>query len=77
VVTLVNTSQVEARTVTVQGGGYGEHQVLSVATDGGAPATVNASAFTVRLAAGAGARLTLKMKRHANAPTLSFPWDRA
>jgi hypothetical protein len=31
----------------------------------------------VRLAAGAGARLTLKMKRHVNAPTLSFPWDRA
>jgi hypothetical protein len=26
--------------------------------------------------AGAGARLTLKMKRHVNAPTLSFPWDR-
>ncbi len=57
-VTLVNTSQTEARTVTVQGGGYGEHQVLSVTTDGGAPIAVNASAFTVRLAAGAGARLT-------------------
>jgi len=75
-VTLVNTNQVEARVVTVQGGGYGEHQVLSVATDGGGPAAVNASAFTVRLAAGAGARLTLKMKRHVNPPTLSFPWDR-
>jgi 3-dehydroshikimate dehydratase len=29
VVTLVNTNQVTSRTVTVQGGGYGEHQVLS------------------------------------------------
>jgi hypothetical protein len=47
-----------------------------VATDGGPPVTVDASAFTVRLAPGAGARLTLKMKRHVNAPTLSFPWDR-
>jgi hypothetical protein len=75
-VSLVNTNQVSARTVTVQGGGYGEHQVLSVATDGGPPVTVDASAFTVRLAPGAGARLTLTMKRHVNAPTLSFPWDR-
>ncbi|KRA62392.1 hypothetical protein ASD79_22135 [Caulobacter sp. Root655] len=76
VVTLVNANQVEARTVTVQGGAYGEHQVLSVATDGGAPVAIDASAFTVRLAAGAGARLVLKMKRHVNAPTLNFPWDR-
>jgi len=76
-VTLVNTNAVQARTVTVQGGGYGEHQVLSVTADGGASVAVDAPAFTVRLAAGAGARLTLKMKRHANPPTLSFPWDRA
>jgi hypothetical protein len=76
-VTLVNTNPVTARTVTVQGGGYGEHQVLSVATDGGGPVTVNASFFTVRLAAGSGARLTLRMKRHVNAPSLAFPWDRA
>jgi hypothetical protein len=77
VVTLVNTNQVSARTVTVQGGGYGEHQVLSVSTDGGPPLVVNASAFTVRLAPGTGAKLTLTMKRHVNPPTLSFPWDRA
>jgi hypothetical protein len=76
-VILVNTNPVAARMVTVQGGGYGEHQVLSVAVDDGPPVAVNASAFTVRLAAGAGARLTLKMKRHVNAPTLRFPWDRA
>jgi hypothetical protein len=77
VVTLVNTNQVSARTVTVQGGGYGEHQVLSVATDSGPAVAVDASAFTVRLAPGTGAKLTLKMKRHVNPPTLSFPWDRA
>jgi hypothetical protein len=77
VVTLVNTNQVSARTVTVQGGGYGEHQVLSYAVDGGPAVTVDASAFTVRLAAGAGAKLTLAMKRHVNPPTLAFPWDRA
>jgi hypothetical protein len=77
VVTLVNTNQVTSRTVTVQGGGYGEHQVLSVATDGGPAVAVDASTFTVRLAPGTGAKLTLTMKRHVNAPTLSFPWDRA
>jgi hypothetical protein len=77
VVTLVNINQVSARTVTVQGGGYGEHQVLSVSIDGGPAVAVDASAFTVRLAPGTGAKLTLTMKRHVNPPTLSFPWDRA
>ena len=31
--------------------------------------------FPLRLAPGAGARLTIKMKRFANDPTLSFPWE--
>tara|TARA_B100001105_G_C21971048_1_gene264924 strand:- start:110 stop:511 length:402 start_codon:yes stop_codon:yes gene_type:complete len=76
VVTLVNTNQVSAREVTVQGGAYGEHQILS-AQIGDAPAkAVDASAFSLSLAPGAGATLTLKMKRHANPPSLSFPWDR-
>jgi hypothetical protein len=77
VVTLVNTNQVAARTVTVQGGAYGEHQILSATVGEGAATVIDSSAFTLRLAPGAGARLTLKMKRYANAPTLSFPWDRA
>lgn len=77
VVTLVNTNPVSGRTVTAQGGAYGEHQILSVQI-GDAPAkAIDASAFSLRLAPGAGASLTLKMKRHANPPTLSFPWDRA
>jgi len=29
----------------------------------------------VRLAPGAGAKLTIKMKRFANDPSLSFPWE--
>jgi hypothetical protein len=29
----------------------------------------------VRLAPGAGAKLTIRMKRFANDPTLSFPWE--
>jgi len=74
-VVLVNTNQVEARTVTVQGGGYGEHQILSVAT-GNVRHEVNAPSFSVRVAPGAGARLTLAMRRFANQPALDFPWLR-
>jgi len=74
-VTLVNLNLVEPRELVIQGGGYGEHQVLSCSLDG-ATTAVGASAFTVRLAPGAGARLVLKMKRYANIPTLHFPWDR-
>jgi hypothetical protein len=43
-----------------------------------APAAVEAgvdhSHFTVRLAPGAGARLTLAIRRYANQPTFAFPW---
>jgi len=74
-VVLVNTNQAEARTVTVQGGAYAEHQILSVASAAGRQA-VNAPSFTVRLLPGAGARLTLRMRRFANQPTLDFPWLR-
>ncbi|MFN7936832.1 MAG: hypothetical protein U0R19_26160 [Bryobacteraceae bacterium] len=63
---LVNTNQVAPRTVVVQAGAYAEHQFLPSGS----------SAITVKLAAGAGDRLTLKMKRYANAPTLRYPWDR-
>lgn len=74
-VTLVNINQVEPRTVIVQGGAYGEHHIVDVSMDGQA-VDVNDSHFTVRLAPGAGTRLTIKMNRYANEPTLTFPWDR-
>jgi hypothetical protein len=75
VVTLVNTSETTPRTVVVQGGGYGEHQILSADVNGRAT-SINARDFAVRLAPGAGAKLTLAMKRYANQPTAKFPWDR-
>jgi hypothetical protein len=74
-VTLVNLDVIRPRTVTVQGGGYGEHQIRSV-TMGEATRQVDAPTFTVTLAPGAGARLVLAMDRYVNQPTLSFPWDR-
>jgi hypothetical protein len=61
--------------VTVQAGGYGEHQFTSVTLDG-ARQPLDASAFTITLAPGAGAKLELGMKRFVNKPTLAFPWER-
>ncbi|CAN5418232.1 hypothetical protein BH10PSE1_BH10PSE1_07790 [soil metagenome] len=74
-VTLVNLSAVASRTVVIQAGGYGEHQFTSVDPGDGAR-LVDASTFTIRLAPGAGERLTFGMKRFVNQPRLSFPWDR-
>lgn len=72
-VTLVNLNPTGARTLTIQAGAYGEHQITTV-SDGQHTWTVNNRAFTVRLAPGAGARLTVATKRFANAPSLSHPW---
>lgn len=74
-VTLVNISQLAARTVVVQAGGYGEHEFLTVQT-GDRKVRVNGVSFSVRLAPGAGARLVLSMRRYENRPMLAFPWDR-
>ena len=74
-VRLVNVNQVEARTVVVQAGAYAEHRIVS-AEASGKPVAVNASSMTVRLEPGCGSRLVLQMRRHVNAPTLAFPWDR-
>ena len=74
-VTLVNVNQVEARTVVVQGGAYGEHRIVTAHADG-AMVDVEGSSFAVRLAPGSGAEVTLAMSRYANQPTLAFPWGR-
>jgi hypothetical protein len=74
-VTLVNLNPIEARPVVVQGGAYGEHQLIEV-SDGNQAAPVGAAHFSVRLEPGCGGRLTIKMNRYANQPTLTFPWDR-
>ena len=76
VVTVVNTSPTEARSVVVQGGAYGEHWIVTVAQGTGPATRVEARQFTVRLAPGAGAKFTVMMRRYAQAPTVAFPWDR-
>ena len=75
VVTLVNTNQVSSRTVTVQGGAYGEHQILEVDDGSGSTPVVDAS-FSVTLEPGCGSRLRVAMERYANRPSFDFPWER-
>jgi hypothetical protein len=71
--TLVNLSPSEPSTVIVQGGGYGEHQLVSV-TRGGRTLPVNAPVLTVHLAPGSGETLELTMRRYVNRPTVLHPW---
>lgn len=73
-VTLVNLHPHEARTVTVQGGAYGEHRIDSV-TIGGRTMPVGQRSFTLGIQSGCGARLKLAMTRYAHRPTLDFPWN--
>ena len=75
-VTLVNLNPSRARTVIVQGGGYGEHQLVSV-TRRGQTTTIGSPFLTVHLEPGSGDTLVLAMKRHANPPTVLHPWHRA
>ncbi len=71
---LVNVNQVESRTVVIQGGGYGEHELVS-ATLGEQTVPTHDACCTIHLAPGCGARLVLTMNRYANQPTMAFPWD--
>jgi hypothetical protein len=75
VVTLVNLNPSQPRTVMVQGGGYGEHQIVSV-TSGGKTIPIGAPLATVELAPGCGEKLVLEMKRYVNTPTVLHPWQR-
>lgn len=75
-VTLVNLNSSRARTVIVQAGAYGEHQLVSVVS-GGKTTPIGSPLLTVRLDPGSGQRLVLTMRRYANVPTVMHPWHRA
>ena len=77
-VTLVNTDQVNAREVVVQGGAYAEHGFGSVRVgEDSEEVDLEGSAFAVRLAPGAGAKLEIATRRYSAVPTFAFPWDRS
>jgi hypothetical protein len=75
VVTLVNLNFTEPRTVIIQGGAYGEHQLESIAV-GEKITRIDSPFVTVQLNPGGGQRLTLQMKRYANPPSVLHPWHR-
>lgn len=71
---LVNVNQVESREVIVQAGAYAEHQFQAIAVDEAKVLGIDSPNFTVLLQPGCGARLSAKVERYANQPTLRFPW---
>jgi hypothetical protein len=71
-VTLVNTNQLQPRTLIVQGGPYAEHEIVAAA-HGGRETPVGRRHVRITLAPGAGSQLTLRLKRHAHPPTLNQP----
>jgi hypothetical protein len=75
-VTLINLGSSQARTVIIQGGGYGEHQLVAV-TAGGKTTAIDSPLLSVRLQPGCGQTLVLTMRRYANTPTVLHPWHRA
>ncbi len=72
VVAFVNLNPAAARQFIVQGGAYGEHRIESVSVNG-KTSSVEKPNFMVRLAPGAGASLTLTMKRYSEKPTELLP----
>jgi hypothetical protein len=74
-VTLVNLNPTQRRTVIVQAGAYGEHELVTV-TAGGKTARIDGPLLTVQLSPGSGATLTFDMKRYVNTPTVKHPWGR-
>ena len=73
-VSLVNVDTLNARTLVLQAGAYGEHHLESVALDDGEARPVDAPALTVSLGAGCGGHLRLRMRPYAHRPSLAFPW---
>jgi hypothetical protein len=74
VLTLVNINPVEARTVLVQAGGYGEHQFEEVKIDG-LSTPVGGPLLSLRLESGCGGRLEFRITRYRNPPTLAHVWS--
>jgi hypothetical protein len=67
---LHNTTAAPARLI-LTGGAYGQHRIESVGEEGKVPVAVRARRAEIELAPKASADLTLRLTRHAFAPTLT------
>ena len=74
-VNMVNLNPLEPRTLIVQGGAYGEHQLVAI-TEAEKRLAIDDSCFTILLEPGAGTTLEIEMNRYVNQPTMDFPWER-
>jgi len=70
--TLVNTNQLNSRTIVIQAGGYGEHEFQSVSI-GGITHKIDSTSAKIRLAPGSGGSIRLQMKRFVHPPSLAWP----
>jgi hypothetical protein len=74
-VNMVNLNPFEPRTLIVQGGAYGEHQLVAI-NEKDKRMAIDDPWFTIMLAPGAGTTLEIEMNRYVNQPTMDFPWER-
>jgi len=74
--TLANTDLFTARTLIMQGGAYGEHDLLSI-TVNGETTEVGGRWAEITIGAGCVVEMTIAMKRYANEPSLEEPVNRA
>jgi len=58
--------------IVIQGGAYREHRIESAQVNG-ETLSINSPSFTLKLAPGAGTKLTLNVKRYSEKPTEVFP----
>ena len=72
-VTLVNTDPAASRTVLVQAGAFGEHELTWAQQDDGERVDVNGKWLEVRLGPSAQTRVQLGMKRHTHRPAYGLP----
>lgn len=77
-VQLVNTNQLQPRTITIQAGGYGEHEFtdMTIVDAQTKPVRLDSRIVTITIAPGCGTKLKLGMHRYSNEPTIRFPWSR-
>ncbi len=73
--TLVNISPVRAHGVVIQGGAYGEHQLIQARLNERV-VPINQSSLAILLEPGTGCRIVLTMRRYANQPAFAFPWEK-
>lgn len=71
--TLVNVGPVESRTVVVQAGAYGEHEITGITLADGSTHEAGSPTVAICLAPGCGGQMTIRHRRYAHPPTLAQP----